>query len=170
MKTFLQPLALIISTIIITSCSAFQSHQKINLAPFAENAVDIVSEVEYGLSQARVIHIRPYIDGPKVAKYRQRWVRLGGLLKGIVAYSVQVVTIAQSDLSGNDRANLLADYIAVLGAPAISDPTLGFKITREEFNSVIEDMRLQKDYLMSLNSAQPIVDEVARVARQFVWI
>ena len=156
-------LLLIVITIFNFGCAAFQSSKKINLAPFAENAVSIVSEVEYGLSQARAIHVRPFLDGPAVGKYRQSWDRLAKLLRGIVAYSVQVVTISQSELSDNKKANMLADYIAVLGAPAISDPSLGFKITREEFNAAITSMRQQTNYLEALNSAQPIVDEVSRV-------
>ena len=81
MLSFQLSSALLFLSLILTNCAAFESHQKINLAPFAENAVSIVSEVEYGLSQGRAIHIRPYIDGAGVTKYKQRWERLGKILQ-----------------------------------------------------------------------------------------
>ena len=38
----------------------------------------------------------------------------GKILRGIVAYSVKVVTISQSHIDDNEKANLLADYLEVL--------------------------------------------------------
>jgi len=163
-KILLISFLLIVVSTYTMGCAAFQAQKKINLAPFAENAVSIVSEVEYGLSQARATHIRPFIGGPESENYRAQWVKMGRFLRGIVAYSVQIVTISQSDMSDTKKAGLLADYIGSLATPIFADPSLGFKITREEFTSIIENIRNQNDYFQAMNAAQPVVDEVSRVA------
>jgi len=147
-------------------CAAFQSQKKVNLAPFAENAVSIVSEVEYGLSKARAIHVRSFIGGPATQTYKAQWIKMGRFLRGIVAYSVQLVTISQSDMSDNKKARALADYIAGLATPIYEDPSLGFKISRDEFISITENIKNQDDYFKAMNAAQPIVDEVARLAEE----
>jgi hypothetical protein len=145
-------------------CTAFQSQKRVNLAPFAENAVSIVSEVEYGLSQARAIHIRPFIGGPASQAYRTQWNLMGRVLKGIVAYSVQIVTISQSDMSESKKAGMLADYIESLAIPIYEYPSIGFALSRNEFTSIVQNIRNQDDYFNAMNAAQPVVDEVARVA------
>jgi hypothetical protein len=145
-------------------CAALQTQKKINLAPFAENAVSIVSEVEYGLSQARAVHVRPFLGGPATIEYEEEWNKMGRFLRGIVAYSIQIVTISQSDMSDKKKSGLLADYIGSLTTPVFENPLLGFKITREEFKSITENIRNQDTYFEAMNAAQPVVDEVARVA------
>jgi hypothetical protein len=153
-------------SIVISGCAAFQAQKKINLAPFAENAVSIVSEVEYGLSQARAVHVRPFLGGPATIEYREEWNKMGRFLRGIVAYSIQIVTISQSDISDKKKSGMLADYVGSLATPVFADPTLGFKITREEFNSITVNIRNQDNYFDAMNAAQPVVDEVARVAEE----
>ncbi len=164
---------ILIFTLLITAisllssgCAAFQSQKKINLAPFAENAVSIVSEVEYGLSQARAIRTRPFIGGPATIEYQEQWNTMGRFLRGIVAYSVQVATISQSDMSDKKKAAALSEYMAGLAGPVFEDPELGFKITREDFSTIVENIRNQDDYFKAMNAAQPVVDEVARVAEE----
>jgi hypothetical protein len=153
---------------LLISCAASQAQKKINLAPFAENAVSIVSEVEYGLSQARAIHIRPFIGGPATIEYQEQWNRMGRILRGIVAYSVQIVTISQSDMSDKEKAAALSDYMAGLAAPILDDPEIGLTLTREEFSIAVENIRNQGDYIKAMNAAQSIVDEVARSAEEVI--
>jgi len=57
-KILISVLLILAITILSSGCAAFQSQKKINLAPFAENAVSIVSEVEYGLVVLSVIQSR----------------------------------------------------------------------------------------------------------------
>jgi hypothetical protein len=49
------------------------------------------------------------------------------ILRGIVAYSIEVVTLAQSRATGSERADALADYLASLMGPAfdLDDIDLG---------------------------------------------
>ena len=168
MKRLLQLLFLILLTFLIASCAAFKSSKKINLAPFAENAVSIVSEIQYGLSEGRAIHTRPFIDGPAVENYRETWRKLGRFLRGIVAYSVQVVTISQSDMKDNEKANYLADYLVALGESVFQQKEMGFELTPEEFNNAIKNIRAAETYVNAISGAHPLIEEVARVARLII--
>jgi len=151
-------------TLFLSSCATFQAKKKVNLAPFAENAVSIVGEIEYGLSKARAIHVRPFIGGPASITYENQWKKLVRFLRGIVAYSVQVVTISQSSMSDEQKAEALSDYIADLSVPVINDPKLDFRISKDEFKTMIKNIRNQDDYLAAMNAAQPVIDEMARLA------
>jgi len=163
--TLLTSLALALMAV---GCASFQSKQKVNLAPFAENAVSIVSEVEYGLSQARAIHTREFIDGPAVKEYEAQWKRLGGVLRGIVAYSIHVVTVSESNLSDKERAGALANYLEAIVEPIKANRSGYFEITEKELRTSLGRIREQENYFAAMNAAQPIIDEVARVARLLI--
>ena len=104
MKKNLLLLAFSVFMLLQIGCAAFQSQKRINLAPFAENAVSIVSDIEYGLSKARAVHIRPFIGGEAAEAYRMQWNRINRYLRGIVAYSVQIVTISESGISDTEKS------------------------------------------------------------------
>jgi hypothetical protein len=150
--------------LMVAGCASFQSKQRVNLAPFAENAVSIVSEVEYGLSQARTIHIRNFIDGPAVKAYEAQWKKVGKILRGIVAYSIHVVTVSESNMSEKEKAVALADYLEAIAEPVRESQIGYFEITQEELKSTLDRIREQETYFAAMNAAQPIIDEVARVA------
>jgi len=161
-------IAIFLLAIILVGCSAFQSTKKINIAPFAENAVSIVSEIEYGLSKGRAIHIRSFLDGPNVQEYEKTWQKLSMFLKGIVAYSIKVVTISMSDLDDNEKANMLADYLERLAVNIFDEPDVGFEMTQTQYNNSIENIRKAETYIGAMEGAQPIVDEVSRVANKII--
>jgi len=161
-------IAIFLLAIILVGCSAFQSTKKINIAPFAENAVSIVGEIEYGLSKGRAIHIRSFLDGPNVQEYEKTWQKLSMFLKGIVAYSIKVVTISMSDLDENEKANMLADYLERLAVNIFDEPDVGFEMTQTQYNNSIENIRKAETYIGAMEGAQPIVDEVSRVANKII--
>ena len=161
-------IAIFLLAIILAGCSAFQSTKKINIAPFAENAVSIVGEIEYGLSKGRAIHIRSFLDGPNVQEYEKTWQKLSMFLKGIVAYSIKVVTISMSDLDENEKANMLADYLERLAVNIFNEPDVGFEMTQTQYNNSIENIRKAETYIGAMEGAQPIVDEVSRVANKII--
>ena len=165
MKHIITQLTALALALMAVGCASFQSKQRVNLAPFAENAVSIVSEVEYGLSQARAIHTREFIDGPAVKHYEAQWKKVGRILRGIVAYSIAVVTISESNISDEEKAGALADYLAGIAEPVRANQVKRFKITEADLQATLDRIRQQENYFAAMNAAQPLIDEVARVAR-----
>jgi hypothetical protein len=71
-------------------------------------------------------------------------------------------------MSDQKKANALSDYVAELVGPILDDPEFGFTLTREEFSTIVENIQNQDDYIKAMNAAQPMVDEVARIAEDIL--
>jgi len=164
MKAKAAVLSLVFAAILASGCATFVGKKHVNLAPFAENAVSVASDVEYGLVSTRTVYTRPYVGGPAVARYTSQWGDIRTLLRGIVAYAVEVVTISQSHMTEPEQARALATYVNGLGRPIIEAGLHDLRFSPHQFDSLVTRIGTQKKYLSALNAAQPIVDEVARVA------
>ena len=150
----------------LTGCSHFRATQHLDLAPFAENTISLASEIEYGISESsRAVYLREFWQDPVIVAHRAEWEKVRALLKGVVAYSVELTTLGNSTLKGPERAQALADFLSPLAKPVIrSGGGQTLHLTPADIDSLIADIRTRKDLLDALNGAQPIVDEVARVA------
>jgi hypothetical protein len=149
----------------LVGCGVVTSTQKVDFAPFAENTISLAADIEYGLTEtSRSIHLREYWDTPAVVAHRKEWEKVRVLMKGVVAYSVEVTTLGNSTLSGPARARALADFLDPLARPVITRPGTRFRITAAGLDSMLVDIREQKKLLDGLRAAQPIIDEVDRIA------
>jgi len=164
MKTTAAVSSLVLAAWLASGCATFVGRKHVNLAPFAENAVSVAADIEYGLVRTRTVYTRPYVDGPAVARYTSQWGDIRTMLRGIVAYAVEVVTISQSHMTEPEQARALATYVNGLGRPIIEAGLRDLRFTPHAFDSLVTRIGTQKKYLSALNAAQPIVDEVARVA------
>ena len=164
MKTTAAALSLVFAAGLISGCATFVGRKRVNLAPFAENAVSVAADIEYGLVRTRTVYTRPYVDGPAVARYTGQWGGVRTMLRGIVAYAVEVVTISQSHMGEPEQARALATYVNGLGRPIVEARLHDLRFSPHTFDSLVTRIGAQKTYLRALNAAQPIVDEVARVA------
>ena len=81
----------------LTGCSYVKSKQQLDLAPFAENTISLASEIEYGLTESsRLINLRELWNDPVLIAHRQEWEKVRVLMKGVVAYSVELTTLGSS--------------------------------------------------------------------------
>jgi len=149
--------------LLVAGCSRFKSSKRLDLSPFAENTMSIAAEVEYGLTEtSRAVNLREYWDHPAIVAHRLEWEKVRVLLKGVVAYSVEVTTLGNSTLSGPDRCVALADYLDPLARPVVERGRIN--ITPAKLDSIIADIRTRKSLLEALGAAQPIIDEIARIS------
>jgi hypothetical protein len=147
----------------VAGCSRFKATNRIDLSPFAETTLSMAAEVEYGLTEAkRSVNLREYWDNPAIASHRKEWDKVRALLKGVVAYSVEVTTLGNSTLSGPDRSVALADYLEPLARPVVESGR--FHITPAKLDSILADIRTRETLLEALGGAQPIIDEIARIS------
>jgi len=156
----------VIAVVVITNgCSNLRSTKRIDLAPFAEYTMTLAMEIEYGLTEAsRTTHLRKYWNDPIIAEHRVEWNKVRALLKGVVAYSVEITTLGNSQLSGRERCQTLADYLEPLARPVVTNQAHAIRISSARMDSILIDIRKQKRLLDGIAAAQPIIDEVARVA------
>jgi len=143
--------------------------QRLDLAPFAENTIALAMDIEYNAADAsQVPYLRKYQDDPVIIGYRQEWEKVRQLLKGVVAYSVELTTLGQSQLSGPERCANLADFLEPLADPVIVGGRHRLHITPAEMDTIIANIRQQPDLLAGLRQAQPLIDEVARLSDEIL--
>lgn len=162
----------VLVAVLLPGCSVFKARTRPNLTPFAEHIIAMSEDIEYGFSEEPAIWLNKYADYPDIApllaEFRESATMTRRILRGIVAYSIEVVTLAQSRGTGAEKANALADYINSLMGPAFEIKNVDLHITRADFDSIVVDMRKQQNLYDGLNSAQPVADEIARIIGEHI--
>ena len=155
-----------------SGCSTFKSTKRVDLTPFAQHLIVMSEDIQYGLSEERAIWLRRYMDEPEVAvllaEYGEVTDRTRRILRGILTYSIEVVTLAQLDAPGPEKADALAGYLEHLKGPAIDAEKFDVHITSEEFDEILADIRTRKSLVDGINAAQPVADEIARITGEHI--
>jgi hypothetical protein len=144
-------------------CSVFKESQKLDLTPFANSMITVASEIQYSLFQHRLVTVRKKANGPKVERLLENVNKLRKIIAGTIAYSIEIVTLEESNLSGSGKSELLAEYVESLERPVMEKPFPQLNLTYERLDEILKDVRSQKKFLDALGAAQPIINEVARV-------
>jgi hypothetical protein len=157
---------------VLPGCSAFQAKKRPNLTPFAEHIIAMSEDIQYGFSEEPTVWLNRYAReteiAPMIEDFRESANTTRRILRGIVAYSIEVVTLAQARATGPEKAQALADYLESLMGPAFDLEKIDLHITRADFDSIVVDMREQANLFDGLNSAQPVADEIARIIGEHI--
>ena len=165
MSTRCAPLFIaILSTLLLFGCEKFVKVESENLAPFAEQTIDLIGTLEYSLTDAEVLYLRnihEYIDvEDPYARYFALENQVGNMLVALVTYSIQIVTISEQDIPENEKSNLLADVIVAL-IELIREDEVVVNPNRDEekINEIITQVRQQEEYLQALRMLMPLINE-----------
>jgi hypothetical protein len=154
--------------IIIAGCSSFKKQTEVNLTPFAEQTISMAGSVNYGFMSVRAVYVRQYVDQiPELLVLRRMIEEIRMVMRGIVAYSIQVVTLSQASKTGPERAQELADFIEDLLGPVVEQTNVEMGMDEQKIDETLATMRKQETLLDALRIAQPLIDEVAYVAGVF---
>jgi hypothetical protein len=159
---------LVTVSMLINSCSAFQSTQRLDLSPYAENIIQITGDIQYGLSQSQIIYLRDYINGPNVELLHDYGAKTRKMIRNIISYSVEVVTLGNSEMDGHQKAKKLADYLERLLRPVLEKPESKLDFTNAELDTVLNDVRNQEKFLDALGATQPLIDNIAATLGRFL--
>jgi hypothetical protein len=90
------------------------------------------------------------------------------VMRGSIAYSIEIVTLSNSTLSGPEQCEALAEYLDGLLRPVLEAPVppLHFSIT--DLDTMLDEASQQTRLLDALSSTQPIVNEVARAMSEII--
>jgi hypothetical protein len=143
-------------------CSSFQSTQRLDLSPFANSMITVAGDIQYSLFQHRLVSVRKAAEGPEVEKFAANVNKLRRIIRGIIAYSIEIVTVSESNKSGSEKAITLADYLEGLKRPVLEEPIPELHLTVEQLDTIIMNVRSKEKFLDALAAAQPLIDEVAR--------
>ncbi|MCH7548363.1 MAG: hypothetical protein IH969_02305 [Candidatus Krumholzibacteriota bacterium] len=128
--------------------------------------IQLAADIEYDLGQVQAVYVRNYIDGPKVAVLSLYGESVRGIIRGMIWYSLELVSLAESHMSGEERSEVLADYLDGVMRPVLSSPAPRLNFTIAELDILIGEVAKQDNFLDALNAAQPLIDEAARVAAE----
>ena len=56
-----------------TVVGQFQSKQRINLSPFAEQLMNLIGDIQFGLNFRKPVYIQPYLETPEIQSIMQKF-------------------------------------------------------------------------------------------------
>ena len=149
---------------ILTGCDKFTKSESENLAPFAEQTIDLIGTLEFSLTDSEIIYLRDihnYIEADDpYGRYMALENQVGNMLAAVITYSLQIVRISEQNISDNEKANQLADVVLAL-TNLIRDDEVVINENRddEKINQTIASVRQQEDYLEALRLLMPLINE-----------
>ncbi len=144
------------------SCSVFKSSKRLDLTPFANSMISVAGDIQYSLLQHQATRLKTFLKpGPATKQFQIRKEKIRNIIRSTISYSIQIVTLAESNISDKDKAAGLADYLQGLKRPVLETPEPVLNLTKEQMDKIISDVRKQKKLLDALSAAQPLIDEVA---------
>ncbi|UCB54679.1 MAG: hypothetical protein JSW45_12200 [Thiotrichales bacterium] len=151
-------------TVLLAGCDKFVKQESENLAPFAEQTLDLIGSIEYSLDDADYLYLRDiegYIDAEDpFGRYLKLENQAGNMLIAVVAYSMQIVSISEQNVTDNEKANRLADVILEL-VDLVREDEVVVNPNRDDENTkaVIARVRQSQDYLEALRLLLPLINE-----------
>lgn len=166
----LRPLILTLVCALLTSalsgCSSFKQNKRLDMGIFAEDMIAVAGEIQYSLGQSQSVYIRDYIDTPELVPLQIQTNRAKRLVRGVIYYSIQLVTVGDSQKQGHEQAIALAGYLERVLHGLDLGPGSTLDLTPADVDTIMADIRAQNDFLDAINAAQPVVDEVAIASGQ----
>jgi hypothetical protein len=146
------------ASVLASGCASFKSSRGIDVAPFAQNTVGMIGEVQRVSRPVVWVQLKPYEALPSVQAVREANLPTRALMRGVALYSTQIVSIYGSPLSESRKVAELAEYMHESVRPTlVSADTAGQFISQSEYDAAVRSMRSAKTFLDALSAAQPIV-------------
>ena len=151
----------IIVVSVLPGCSSFKSKKRLDMGRFAEDMITVAGEIQYSLGQQKAVYLRDYMDAPELVPLQIQAERAKLLVRGVISYSIQLVTVGDSRKPDAEKAAALAGYLEDVLPAVIGGPGSTLDLTRAQVDTILANVRTQKKYLDAIGAAQPVVDEVA---------
>lgn len=150
--------------VVLAGCAKFTKSESENLAPFAEQTINLIGTLEFSLTDSEIIYLRDIHNYINMDEPYERYLKLetqvGNMLIALITYSLQIVSISEQNISDNRKANQIADVVLALNELIKKDEVL-FNENRDEdkINEIIAQVRQQQDYLQALRLLLPLINE-----------
>ncbi len=149
---------LLLPAVGLVGCSKFSSSRHLDMGPFAENTVAMLTESQKTVQPFEWHYLHEYREGALGDSMQAEAQLVRDVFRGIGFYSIEVVALNQSRLSNKQRAAKLADYIGEAARPIVHEGELGeYGIRKTQLDSVLTNIRAQDTYLGAIGAAHPLV-------------
>jgi hypothetical protein len=145
-----------------SGCSVFTTTKKLDMQPFAENTVTAIGEMRKIDAPPVWIRLRPYFNHPAVLEAREAAKPLKNLVRGVNAYSLQLVALNESRTSDPNKCRELAKFLHSASQQALLNEADSAEIalTPERRDVILNDIGSKEKYMDALMAAEPIVNAV----------
>jgi hypothetical protein len=172
MKTTLVPRALLATTALAlvcasAGCSSVRTTRRLDMQPFAENTVTAIGEMRKLETPPIWIRLRPFFSHPSIVETRAITKPLVELVRGVNAYSLQVVALNESRISEKSKVRELVRYLRGASQLALLEEadSAEVRLTPERREQIFKDIEKRETLMDALQAADPIVNAV--LARGF---
>ncbi len=145
-----------------SGCSAFKATKKLDMQPFAENTVTAIGEMRKIDAPPVWIRLRPYFTHPAVLEARDAAKPLRDLVRGVNAYSLQLVALNEARISDPTKCRELAKFLRGASQRALlADADVAeINLTTERRDAILKEIETKEKYMDALMAAEPIVNAV----------
>lgn len=149
---------------VLTGCEKFTKSESENLAPFAEQTIDLIGTLEFSLTDSEILYLRDIHNYIETDDPYGRYIALenqaGNMLAAVITYSIQIVRISEQNISDNEKANQIADVVLELTDLIRNDEVIiNENRDDEKINRTIASVRQQQEYLEALRLLMPLINE-----------
>jgi hypothetical protein len=150
-----------------SGCSTVRGSRKLDMQPFAENTVTAIGEMRKLETPPIWIRLRPYFSHPSIVETRAITKPLVELVRGVNAYSLQVVSLNESRIAEPNKVRELVRYLRGASQLALLQEadSAEVRLTPERLEQILKDIEKRETLMDALQAADPIVNAV--LARGF---
>lgn len=163
-KFYSVTIVLLLLLMISMGCATFQSKKVLDMAPFSETMTSLVGDIQFGIQGKNWIYLKPYLKTSKVKKVREELFKIGRLLRGIVFYSLQVVSLNSAKIPETKKCEELGKYLDEALRPSLAAQNevgqYEISINLDTLDRIINDIKSQDKFIEGLGKAQPLIDAV----------
>ena len=145
-----------------SGCSYITTQKKLDMQPFAENTVTAIGEMRKIEAPPVWIRLRPYFSHPSILEARATAKPLLDLVRGVNAYSLQVVALNESRIPDRQKSRELAKFLQGASQQAMlkEADTAEIALTPERREAILKDIESKEKFMEALQAAEPIVSAV----------
>ena len=163
-RNYILLINMLLLLLIAEGCSTFQSQKSVDMASFSETMLTMVGDIQFGLQGKSWVYLKPYLTSESVRDAADGLDKMRSLMRGIVFYSIQVVSINGAEIPEPEKCRLLGQYLDEALRPALKTKVeqrqYNVTISLDTFDLVIGEIKSQKKFLDGLERAQPVIDAV----------
>jgi len=160
------PILLAVAMAVTAGCASYKKNFKnktvVNIGYFADSTITMLSNLDLSMSREETLLVRRFID--ESAPEEQMVMQFDDQLKvdigNMVRYSIEIVNIADSDLTETNKIYRYADYLVTFRDGLIEKHGVNFTL----FDDTIEEVMAQTEFLEALRKAQPLLNAAVMAA------
>lgn len=161
--SFFKTTTLLVTLVALLGCASikkkFLGTTTVNMSPFAENTLLLLSELDYGLKSDEIYVIDKYLPyGTPDGVELQELVKIQRtFLKGILQYSIAIVNLNEEEIKEAEKVAAYRTYLAGLVEWFIKTGNDRGAPTSNEYEKTLEKVGNAKEFLGALRAAQPLI-------------